>query len=92
MKTVMSLAVLSVACYATADVQKIQYAYDDSKAEYSIVSFTESGSTLQVTVQRAGPYFTNYTKLALDCVDHNVRHMGMYNSLERLEKAQFDPM
>jgi hypothetical protein len=51
MKTVMSLAVLSVACYATADVQKIQYAYDDSKAEYSIVSFTESGSTLQVTVQ-----------------------------------------
>lgn len=46
MKTVMSLAVLSVACYATADVQKIQYAYDDSKAEYSIVSFTESGSTL----------------------------------------------
>lgn len=51
-----------------------------------------SNSTLQVTVQRAGPYFTNYTKLALDCVDHNVRHMGMYNSLERLEKAQFDPM
>ncbi|MCQ6255416.1 hypothetical protein [Pseudomonas sp. Q11] len=92
MKTVMSLAVLSVACYATADVQKIQYAYDDSKAEYAIVSFTENGSTLQVTVQRSGPYFTNYTKLALDCANRNVRHMGMYNSLERLEKAQFDPM
>src|SRR3546814_9740976 len=83
MKTVMSLVVLSVACYATADVQKIQYAYDDSPAEYSIVSFTENGSTIQVTVQRSGPYFTNYTKLALDCANRNVRHMGMYTRLER---------
>ncbi|EJL02586.1 MULTISPECIES: hypothetical protein [Pseudomonas] len=92
MKTIISLALLSVACAATADVQKINYLYDDSDAKYSIVSFIDSGTVIQATVQRSGVYFTNYTKLELDCASQNVRHMGMYSSLAALEKAQFDQM
>jgi hypothetical protein len=92
MKTVISLVALCVACHATADVQKIQYGYDDSDAEYSLVSFAESGSAIQAIVQREGVYFTSYTKVELDCANRSVRHMGMYNSLEGLEKAQFDQM
>ena len=92
MKTVISLVALSVACCATADVQTIAYQYDDSDAEYSIVSFVESDSSIQATLQRSGAYFTNYTKLEIDCASRNVRHMGMYNSLDSLEKAQFDEM
>lgn len=92
MKTVISLALLSIACSAAADVQNIKYLYDDSDAVYSIVSFVDSGSTIQATVQRSGAYFTNYTKLELDCATRNVRHMGMYNSLSAVEKAQFDQM
>jgi hypothetical protein len=92
MKMVISLVAIFAACYATADVQKIQYNYDDSNAEYAIISFVESGSAIQATVQRAGSYFTNYTKLEIDCANRNVRHMGMYNSVEGLEKAEFDPM
>ncbi|UZE25670.1 hypothetical protein LOY67_09805 [Pseudomonas sp. B21-056] len=92
MKTVIALVALCVACHATADMQKIQYSYDDSDAEYSLVSFAESGSAIQAIVQRQGVYFTSYTKVELDCANRNVRHMGMYNSLEGLEKAQFDQM
>lgn len=92
MKTVISFVALSVACCATADVQTITYQYDDSDAEYSIVSFIESDSSIQATLQRSGSYFTNYTKLEIDCASRNVRHMGMYNSLDGLEKAQFDQM
>lgn len=92
MKTVISFVALSVACCATADVQTITYQYDDSDAEYSIVSFVESDSSIQATLQRSGRYFTNYTKLEIDCASRNVRHMGMYNSLDGLEKAQFDQM
>ncbi|WP_339481816.1 MULTISPECIES: hypothetical protein [unclassified Pseudomonas] len=92
MKTAMSLALLSIACSATADVQNITYLYDDSDAVYSIVSFVDSGSAIQATVQRSGAYFTNYTKFELDCATRNVRHMGMYNSLSGVEKAQFDQM
>ncbi|SCW71731.1 MULTISPECIES: hypothetical protein [unclassified Pseudomonas] len=92
MKTVISLALLSIACSAAADVQNIKYLYDDSDAVYSIVSFVDSGSAIQATVQRSGTYFTNYTKLELDCANRNVRHMGMYNSLSGVEKAQFDQM
>lgn len=92
MKTVISFAAIFTACHATADVQTIQYNYDDSDAEYSIVSFVESGSSIQATLRRAGSYFTNYTKLELDCAGRNVRHMGMYNSVEGLEKAEFDQM
>ncbi|WLH10750.1 hypothetical protein PSH58_17860 [Pseudomonas hefeiensis] len=92
MKTVISIVALSVACCATADVQTITYQYDDSDAEYSIVSFIESDSSIQATLQRSGPYFTNYTKLEIDCTSRHVRHMGMYNSVEGLEKAQFDQM
>ena len=92
MKKVIAIAALSITCFATADVQKIQYAYDDSDAEYSIVSFIKSDTAIQAIVRRAGKYFTSYTKLELDCAHRNVRQMGMYNSLERLEKAQFDQM
>ncbi|WP_053157888.1 hypothetical protein [Pseudomonas sp. Pf153] len=92
MKTVMSLITLSVACCATADPQQITYSYDDSQAQYFIVSYVENGSALRATVQRQGTYFTNYTKLELDCAERNVRHTGMYSSLEELEKAQFDEM
>lgn len=92
MKTVISLALISIACSATADVQNIKYLYDDSDAVYSIVSSVGSGSAIQATVQRTGTYFTNYTKLELDCASRNVRHMGMYNSLAGLEKAEFDQM
>lgn len=92
MKTVISLALISIACSAVAEVQNIKYLYDDSDAVYSIVSFIDSGSAIQATVQRSGTYFTNYTKLELDCASRNVRHMGMYNSLAVLEKAQFDQM
>jgi hypothetical protein len=92
MKTVISLALLSIACSATADVQNIKYLYDDSEAVYSIVSSADSGSAIQATVQRKGTYFTSYTKLELDCASRNVRHMGMYNSLSALEKAHFDQM
>lgn len=92
MKTVLCLALLSIACSATADVQNIKYMYDDSDAVYSIISSVDSGSAIQATVRRSGAYFTNYTKLELDCASRNVRHMGMYNSLAALEKAQFDQM
>jgi hypothetical protein len=92
MKTVISLALSSFAFTATADVQTIDYLYDDSDAEYSIVSFADSGTVIQATVKRSGAYFTNYTKLELDCAGQNVRHMGMYNSLSGLEEAQFDQM
>ncbi|WP_058546429.1 hypothetical protein THH46_20420 [Pseudomonas sp. NA13] len=92
MKTVISLALLFIACNSAADVQNIKYLYDDSDAVYSIVSFVDSGSAIQATVQRSGAYFTNYTKLELDCATRNVRHMGMYNSLSGVEKAQFDQM
>jgi hypothetical protein len=92
MKILASLALFSVACTATADVQKIHYLYDDSDAEYSIVSFVDSGAVIQATVQRSGAYFTSYTKFELDCAGRNVRQMGMYNSLKGLEKAQFDLM
>ncbi|WP_413770198.1 hypothetical protein, partial [Vibrio vulnificus] len=44
------------------------------------------------TIRRAGAYFTSDTKLELDCANRNVRHMGMYNSVEALEKAHFDEM
>lgn len=66
MKTVISLALISIACSAVAEVQNIKYLYDDSDAVYSIVSFIDSGSAIQATVQRSGAYFTNYTKLELD--------------------------
>ncbi|MBC3361729.1 hypothetical protein [Pseudomonas sp. SWRI154] len=92
MKMVISMGIAFAVCQANADVQKIQYIYDDSNAEYAIVSFVESGTAVQATVKRSGAYFTNYTKLELDCTDRNVRHMGMYNSLEGLEKAEFDQM
>ena len=92
MKTVMSLVTLSVACHATADMQQITYNYDESDARYAIVSFARSGSAIQAIVQRQGVYFTSYTKLELDCAERHVRHMGMYNSIEELEKAQFDQM
>ncbi|MEN2393748.1 hypothetical protein [Pseudomonas halotolerans] len=92
MRTVISIVALSIACGATADVQTIAYQYDDSDAEYTIVSFIETGSSIQATLQRSGTYFTNYTKLDIDCDSRNVRHMGMYNSLDSLEKAQFDQM
>lgn len=92
MKTVVSLVLLSIACSATADVQKIKYIYDDSDAVYSIVSFVDRGPAVQAIVQRSGAYFTSYTKLELDCANRIVRHMGMYNSLAGLEKAQFDQM
>ncbi|WP_214512786.1 hypothetical protein [Pseudomonas brassicacearum] len=92
MKNAISLALLSIACSAAADVQNIKYFYDDSDAVYSIVSFVDSGSAIQATVQRSGTYFTSYTKLELDCANRNVRRMGMYNSLSGVEKAQFDPM
>ncbi|WP_335944343.1 hypothetical protein [Pseudomonas sp. G166] len=92
MKTVISIAVLFVACCATADVQKIQYNYDDSAAEYAIVSFAEHGPAIHATIRRTGAYFTSYTKLELDCANRNVRHMGMYNSVEALENVQFDEM
>ncbi|WP_024619560.1 hypothetical protein [Pseudomonas kilonensis] len=92
MKTVISIAVFFVACSATADVQKIKYNYDDSDAEYSIVSFDESGPAIHATVRRAGAYFTSYTKLELDCANRNVRHTGMYNNVETLENVQFDEM
>jgi hypothetical protein len=92
MKRVISLVAVLAACPATADVQQIQYSYDDSKAEYAIVSFVEAGSAVQATVRRTGAYFTNYTKLELDCANRNVRHMGMYNSVEGVEKAEFDQM
>ena len=92
MKTVISLALLSIACSAAADVQNIKYLYDDSDAVYSIISSVNSGSAIQATVQRSGAYFTNYTKLELDCASRHVRHMGMYNSIAEVEKAQFDQM
>ncbi|AHL33385.1 hypothetical protein CD58_10970 [Pseudomonas brassicacearum] len=92
MKTVISVAVLFVAGCAIADVQKIKYSYDDSDAEYAIVSFAESGSAIQATIRRAGSYFTSYTKLELDCAKRNVRHMGMYSSIEDLENVKFDEM
>ncbi|WP_434562619.1 hypothetical protein J3P95_10025 [Pseudomonas sp. Z5-35] len=92
MKKVISIGIAFAVCQASADVQKIQYTYDDSNAEYAIVSFVESGTAVQATVKRTGTYFTTYTKLELDCTDRNVRHMGMYNSLEGLEKAEFDQM
>jgi len=92
MKTVMSLVTLSVACYATADMQPITNSYDDSDARYAIVSFVQSDSAIQATIQRRGAYFISYTKLELDCAKRHVRHMGMYNSIEELEKAQFDQM
>lgn len=92
MKTVMSLITLSAACYATADTQQITYNYDDSQAQYSIVSYVENGSAIQATVQRQGTYFASYTKLELDCAKRHVRHTGMYSSLEELGKAQFDEM
>ncbi|UVM42656.1 hypothetical protein LOY47_19290 [Pseudomonas brassicacearum] len=92
MKIVISLALLSIACSAAADVQNIKYLYDDSDAVYSIVSFVDDGPAIQATIQRSGAYFTNYTKLELDCTTRNVRHMGMYNSLSGVEKAQFDQM
>ncbi|WP_260961444.1 hypothetical protein [Pseudomonas citri] len=91
-KVVIGLAALCVTGLTTAEIQKIQYAYDDSDAEYSIVSFSESDTAIQAIVQRAGTYFTSYTKVELDCPHRNVRHMGMYNSLESLEKAPFDQM
>ncbi|MBJ2345724.1 MULTISPECIES: hypothetical protein [Pseudomonas] len=92
MKRVISLVAVLAACPATADVQQIQYNYDDSNAEYAIVSFVETGSAVQATVRRTGAYFTNYTRLELDCANRNVRHMGMYNSVEGVEKAEFDQM
>ncbi|MCI0998010.1 hypothetical protein [Pseudomonas corrugata] len=92
MKTVIPLVALCVACHATADVQKIPYIYDDSVAKYSLVSFTESGSAIQAIVKREGAYFNSYTKVELDCANRSVRQMGMYNSLEVLEKAQLDQM
>ncbi|TWC06671.1 MULTISPECIES: hypothetical protein [unclassified Pseudomonas] len=92
MKTVISLVTFCVACHATADMQKIQYSYDDSDAEYSLVSFVESGTAIQAIVQREGAYFTSYTKVELDCANRNARHTGMYNSLEGLENVQFDQM
>lgn len=92
MKIVLSLALISIACSAAADVQNIKYLYDDSDAVYSIVSSVNTGSAIQATVQRTGAYFTNYTKFELDCANQNVRYMGMYNSLAALEKAQFDQM
>ncbi|SCW41405.1 MULTISPECIES: hypothetical protein [unclassified Pseudomonas] len=92
MKTVTFLALISITCSAAADVQNIKYLYDDSDAVYSIVSYTDTGSAIQAIVQRSGAYFTNYTKLELDCASRNVRYMGMYNSLAVLEKAQFDQM
>ncbi|WP_434648178.1 hypothetical protein [Pseudomonas sp. D1-2] len=92
MKRIVSLVAVLTAYPAAADVHKIQYSYDDSNAEYAIVSFVESGSAVQATVKRTGAYFTNYTKLELDCASRNVRHMGMYNSVEGLEKADFDQM
>ncbi|MDO7896139.1 hypothetical protein [Pseudomonas citrulli] len=92
MKTLISLFALCCACQASADVQNIKYTYDDSAAEYSIVSFVEHGSSVQATVKRTGAYFTSFTKLELDCTGHNVRHMGMYASIEGLEKAEFDQM
>ncbi|CAH0168867.1 hypothetical protein [Pseudomonas brassicacearum] len=92
MKNVISLTLLSLACNAAADDLNINYFYDDSDAVYSIVSFIDSGSAIQATIQRSGSYFTNYTKIELDCANRNVRHMGMYSSLSGVEEAQFDPM
>ena len=92
MKAITYFAAFCLSCYAHADAQRLDYKIsDDDDSEYSIISFAESGPTVQAVVRRVGIYFTSYTMVEINCTDRQRRQMGLYNTIEGAQAAEYDP-